>query len=129
MSSEPKKFSFNLNFKGDVDPSQLFYIRGFAEASTPEEAILNLAQILDGTRHYKQLGGKGYTLDSLALVSTGRKRVISFKAHVEMTKVSVNWGTARYDFVETAFWDALMKTFPEQTQIFKGKILEEAMGL
>jgi hypothetical protein len=145
MEHEKGKFSYKLTFHDELEGSRGLHKRhcvfDFAPAQTAEEAVENLAKVLGGSMPFKHGLAKGVKakLVSLELMSAG---TALFRLHaVEGTEslfglpwfkkptVSVHWGWMDFDSVSREVFDALVKTFPAQKKIFKGKLLEEAMGL
>jgi hypothetical protein len=145
MGHEKNKFCYKLTFTEQLKlESQVInhhYVDDFAAAQTAEEAVANLAKVLDGSMPFKRglEKGVGAKLTSLQLMSDGKE---VFKLYsVEGTEslfglpwfkkptVSVHWGWMEFKSVNREIFDALVKTFPEQQRIFKGKFLEDALGL
>lgn len=145
MEHEKNRFSYKLTFRDELEGSRRLHkhheVFDFAPAQTVEEAVENLAKVLDGSMLFKQGLAKGVraNLVSIQLMSADQEL---FKLHsiesteslfglpwFKKTTVSVHWGWADFDNVSRELFDALAKTFPEQKKIFKGKFLEEALGL
>jgi hypothetical protein len=135
--------AFNERLSGVGNLIKHHYVYDFAAAQTAEEAVDNLAKVLEGSIPFKQDLDKGLRdktkLVSLELMGDGKKL---FKLHsIEGTEslfglpwfkkpsLSVHWGWMEFERVDRNLLDALVKTFPEQKQIFKGKFLEDALGL
>jgi hypothetical protein len=134
MKQDDVNFSFKLMFKQTYEGNSTRFgaISKFATAKTVDEAIGNLAKILNGSIPYQS--DKDYVVGdkllSIDLFGPSRRIVLGFEG-VDETKngVIVNWSRARYKDVNREMFAALMEHFPEQKQFFKGKELEDAMGL
>jgi hypothetical protein len=145
MDHEKNKFSYNLTFHDALEGSRKVHKRhdvfDFAPAQTAEEAVKNLAKVLDGSMPFKLDLAKGVkaNLTCIQLMGDGKEL---FKLHAtegteslfglpwfKKPTASVHWGWMDFDNVSREIFDALVKTFPEQKKIFKGKFLEDALAL
>jgi hypothetical protein len=135
MKREDQNFGYKLSFRQKLEGNAYTTatVSRFACAKTAEGAIGNLEKILDGSMPYKQVLGNtsvGSHLFMIELMDLSRNKLV--KLHVFKNgkeKLKVNWRMAKFHDVDAVLWDALIKTFPEQKHLFKGKMLEEALGL
>lgn len=140
---QQKKFAYTMSFCERLDKAKIkmHVFSDFAPADTTEKAIENLASLLRGSLPFKQLLAQGCVarLTKIELMSNAKRLFIlpALEDSESLTGVpwgkkdnlSVHWGWMGFDEVDKALLDALVKTFPEQKQIFKGKALEDALGL
>lgn len=107
---------------------------GFAPADTAEEAIGNLEKILKGLTPYKHLLNKDHKapLTKIELFGNGKRlfRINGIdEKQLGTPSKAAQWQITVFDDVSREILNELVKTFPEQKQIFKGKFLEDALGL
>jgi hypothetical protein len=144
MAHEQKRFGYNLVFceQSKGQNAAWKYFGSFAAADTAEEAIENLAKILSGSTSLKQQfeEGSNAILTKFELESDGKK-LLSFNVGLgdpgKMAWLFLGhggmlgdpWKRIVFDNVNRDLLDALVKNFPAQKQFFKGKALEESLGL
>ena len=145
MTHEQKKYGYNLVFceKRKDQASDWKNLVHVAAADTAEEAIENLLKLLMGSTALKDMFDICSTvlLTKFELVSNGKK-LISFDtskmgsvmdnvANILIRGVMVGdpWKNIVFDNVNRELLNALVKTFPDQKQFFKGKVLECSLGL
>jgi hypothetical protein len=136
MKQDEKKFGYRMlfrNFDQDKNSSSWKYFTNFACADTAGEVIANLAKIFDGSIPYRQLLGEGSEAKLRVIELRSDDRILITIQCVENTEkktpARAQWSSMVFDEVNQELLDALMGTFPEQRQIFKGKRLESALGL
>jgi hypothetical protein len=137
------KFGYKMSFCEQVDKTkmQMHHFSGFAPAQTASEAVAHLANLLNGTLPFKHLLEKGCVARLTKIDLFGGDSLI-FRLHAlegsvnlagipwwKKSTLEVHWGWMDFDNVDREMLDALVATFPEQQRIFKGKFLEEALGL
>lgn len=134
MKHEDQNFGYKLSFRQKLGGNgyTTVAVSRFAPARTADEAIENLAKILNGSIPFRQISkiSTDANLFKLELMDISGKNLITL--HVSksgLKNLRINWRMAAFHEVDAALWDALIKTFPEQKHLFKGKVLEEAMGL
>jgi hypothetical protein len=140
---QQEKFAYTMSFCERLDKAKIkmHVFSDFAPADTAEKAIENLASLLRGSLPFKQLLAQDCVarLTKIELMSNA-KRVFMLPAledtesltvvpWMKKEKLTVHWGWMGFEHVDRDLLGALVKTFPEQKQIFKGKFLEDAMGL
>lgn len=131
------KFVFKMHFvhKGLTKNSMSRYIfKDFSPSDTATEAIGNLAGFIDGSMPFRQLleGKIEAKLEKIELFCDGKQlfRIIGIEDRLEKTPaLRVPWMMMDFDSVNRELFDALVQTFPEQKKIFRGKFLEDALGL
>jgi hypothetical protein len=131
-----KKFGYTMifrSFNAEKNMSGWEQYAYFASADTAIDAISNLSKIFDGSIPYRQLLGEGSRakLTVIELISDGEK-LITLRCTEDTEKklrARAQWSLMRFDDVNKELLDALIQTFPEQKQFFKGKHLEGALGL
>jgi hypothetical protein len=136
VDNNKKKFDFKMWFHDrNANWTINWYdFPGFSPADTAEEAIGNLAKILEGSIPYRHLLDKGHKaiLSKIELFGEGKRlfRINGIEEKMLGTpSKAAQWKITVFDDVNRELLDALVKTFPEQKQIFKGKFLEDALGL
>lgn len=136
MDLEKKKFGYKMWFHDrNANWTINWYdFANFAPADTAEEATGNLAKILDGSIPYKGLLEKGQKaqLTKIELFGDGKRlfRVNGIEEKlIGRSSKAVQWKYMVFDDVNRELMDALVKTFPEEMRIFKGKALDDALGL
>jgi hypothetical protein len=144
MDNEQKRFGYKIWFYDrNKDLTINYYdFPEFAPAGTASEAIGNLAKIMNRSIPLQQLLEEGCEakLHRIELFEGDRRlfRVNNIDdpqslANMPWFNVKENmlvaWRTMVFDDVNRELLDALVTTFPEQKQIFKGKFLEDALGL
>jgi hypothetical protein len=131
-----KKFGYTMifrSFNAEKNMSGWEQYAYFASADTAIEVISNLSKIFDGSIPYRQLLGEGSRakLTVIELISDSGK-LITLLCNEDTEKklpARAQWSLMRFDDVNKELLDALIQTFPEQKQFFKGKHLEGALGL
>jgi hypothetical protein len=144
MKEAKRRFGYKIVFHDrNKDMTINWYnFPDFAPADTAEEAIENLAGILDKSIPFEQLieEGSKAKLTRIELFDGDKKlfRINGINDAESIRKtpgfnvkdnVHVMWRYMVFDDVSRDVLDALLVTFPEQKQIFKCKFLENAMGL
>jgi hypothetical protein len=144
MVHEQKRFGFNLVFcelKGSDVSWKDF--SNFAPADTAEEAVENLAKLLIGSTALKDQFSdvNDVRISKFELTGNG-KRLLSFEVgngrdpdRLAWLILGVGgmlgdpWKSMVFDDVNRELLDALIRRFPAQKQVFKGKVIEDALGL
>lgn len=141
MDYNKKKFGFTIWFHDRNKNLTInwYDFPEFACADTAGEAMANLVDILDGSIPLWQLPDKGSKAELTRIELHGDgKRLFRLNGLKEVknqaqpwlkTIVTVQWKYTVFDDVNRELLDALVQTFPEQQRIFKGKFLEDALGL
>jgi hypothetical protein len=134
MKRQDQNFGYKLSFRQKLegDAYTTVTVSRFASSKTAEEAIENLVKILNGLIPVRHIPGinAGANLFKLELFDIYRKNLMTLHVSRSGQKCfRVNWRLAVFHDVDAALWDALIKTFSEQKNQFKGHILEEALGI
>jgi hypothetical protein len=134
MKRQDQNFGYKLSFRQKLegDAYTTVTVSRFASAKTPEEAIDNLEKILNGLIPVRHISGinAGDNLFKLDLMYIHQKNLMTLHvSRIGEKCFKVNWRMAVFHDVDAALWGALIKTFPEQKNLFKGNMLEEAMGI
>jgi hypothetical protein len=144
MTPLQKKFGYNLTFCEKQADQQFGWkdFSHFAAADTAEEAIVNLRELLQGSTPLNQsfANSMNVRLTKFELVGGG-KRLLHFDVGTGDTDrmawlllgvggmLGDPWKSLVFDNVNRELLAALMTTFPAQKQHFKGKHLEDSLGL
>lgn len=144
VGNDKKRFGYKMVFHDrNKDLTINWYnFPDFAPADTAAEAIGNLAKILNRSIPFKQLleEGSEAILTRIELFEGEKKlfRINNIDDPQSLAnmpwfnvkeKMLVAWRTMVFDDVNRELLDALVTAFPEQKQIFKGKFLEDGLGL
>jgi hypothetical protein len=145
MELQQKKYGYNLIFC-EQRKDQTYHwkdITNFAAADTAEEAVENLLKLMRGSTELKDMFKTNATvlLTKFELIGSGKK-LLSFETRrmgtvvdnlanilISGSMVGDPWKNIVFDYVDRELLSALVKTFPDQKQFFKGKVLEGSLGL
>jgi hypothetical protein len=134
MKREDQNFGYKLSLRQKIEGNAYttVTVSRFACAKTAEEAIENLAKILNGSIPFMDIPGINTDafLFKLDLMNSSGKNLITLRVSTSReNKLSINWKASTFHDVDAKISRALITSFPRQKHLFKGKMLEEALGL